>query len=77
MTDPTPTPGQTSAPGPTPTPGQTPAPGPAPTPASVAGDVPVETWRAGLAEAKEAPAAERHEHLSALLDELDSQVGSL
>lgn len=59
----------------------TPAPGPRPatpaTPASVAGDVPVETWRAGLAETEEAPAAERHEHLSALLDELDSQVGSL
>ncbi|MGO2035849.1 MAG: hypothetical protein ACTH2U_05165 [Brevibacterium sp.] len=71
MTDPTPTPG------PTPTPAQTPTPGPTPTPASVAGDVPVETWRADLAEAKEAPAAERHEHLSALLDELDSQVGSL
>lgn len=68
MTDPTPAPAPAPAP--------TPAPAP-PTPASVAGDVPVETWRASLAEAGEAPAADRHEHLSALLDELDSQVGSL
>lgn len=59
----------------TPTPG--PAPTPAPTPASVSGDVPVETWRASLAEAKEAPATERHEHLNSLLNDLDAQVGSL
>ena len=48
-----------------------------PTPASVSGDVPVEIWRASLAEAKEAPAAERHEHLNSLLNDLDAQVGSL
>ncbi|AMT94230.1 hypothetical protein A2T55_10950 [Brevibacterium linens] len=48
-----------------------------PTPASVSGDVPVETWRASLAEAKEAPAAERHELLNSLLSDLDAQVGSL
>jgi hypothetical protein len=39
--------------------------------------VPVETWRASLAEAKEAPAAERHELLNSLLADLDAQVGSL
>lgn len=50
---------------------------PAPTPASVSGDVPVENWRSRLAEAEGAPAAERHEHLGALLDDLDEQVGSL
>ena len=50
---------------------------PAPTPASVSGDVPVENWRSRLTEAKETPAAERHEHLGALLDALDEQVGSL
>jgi hypothetical protein len=50
---------------------------PAPTPASVSGDVPVEAWRSRLAETKEAPAAERHERLGALLDDLDAQVGSL
>lgn len=68
---------QTPTPGPTP--GRIPTPGTpsAPTPASVSGDVPVETWRAGLAEAKEAPAAERHEHLNSLLNDLDAQVGSL
>ena len=48
-----------------------------PTPASVSGDVPVEIWRASLAEAKEAPAAERHELLNSLLSDLDAQVGSL
>jgi hypothetical protein len=52
-------------------------PNPAPTPNSVSGDVPVETWRSHLGEAKEMHAAERHDHLGALLDELDSQVGSL
>jgi hypothetical protein len=56
---------------------QTPNPAPTPTPNSVSGDVPVETWRSHLGEAKEMPAAERHDHLGALLDELDSQVGSL
>lgn len=68
---------QTPTPGPTP--GTIPTPGTpsAPTPASVSGDVPVETWRASLAEAKEAPAAERHEHLNSLLNDLDAQVGSL
>ncbi|SDS53097.1 hypothetical protein SAMN04489752_1916 [Brevibacterium siliguriense] len=58
---------------------ETPTPGPtsSPTPASVSGDVPVENWRASLAEAREAPAAERHEHLNSLLGDLDAQVGSL
>lgn len=69
------------SPRPTPTPGTNPgtnsAPTPAPTPASVSGDVPVETWRAGLAAAREAPAAERHGQLNSLLDDLDAQVGSL
>src|SRR5699024_9645745 len=50
---------------------------PAPTPASIGGDVPVENWRSRLAEAEAAAAAERHEHLGALLDALDEQVGSL
>ena len=50
---------------------------PAPTPAALNADVPVEAWRTRLAEAKEAPAAERHERLGALLDDLDTQVGSL
>ncbi|MGO3070992.1 hypothetical protein [Brevibacterium linens] len=68
-------------PRPTPTPGTNSGPNPgttsAPTPASVSGDVPVETWRAGLAAAREAPAAERHGQLNSLLDDLDAQVGSL
>ena len=55
----------------------TPTPTPTPTPASLSGDVPVDGWRAHLAETKDAPAAQRHERLGALLDELDSQVGSL
>ncbi|UVI34697.1 hypothetical protein [Brevibacterium spongiae] len=55
----------------------TPTPTPTPTPASVSGDVPVDSWRTHLAETKDAPAAQRHERLGALLDELDSQVGSL
>jgi hypothetical protein len=59
------------------TPNPAPKSGPVPTPNSVSGDVPVETWRSHLGEAKEMPAAERHDHLGALLDELDSQVGSL
>src|SRR5699024_2183251 len=50
---------------------------PAPTPASIGGDVPVENWRSRLAEAEGTAAAERHEHLGALLDALDEQVGSL
>ncbi|MGC3022983.1 hypothetical protein [Brevibacterium sp. FAM 24630] len=50
---------------------------PTPTPASLSGDVPVDGWRAHLAETKDAPAAQRHERLGVLLDELDSQVGSL
>ncbi|PCC16940.1 hypothetical protein [Brevibacterium aurantiacum] len=54
-----------------------PTPAPAPTPASVNGDVPVEAWRRDLEQIGEAPSAERHEHLSALLDDLDSQVSSL
>lgn len=72
MTEPT----ENSAPAPTP---QVPTPGPrpTPTPASLQGDVPVESWRARLAEAKDAPSAERHEHLAELLNELDSQVSSL
>ena len=72
---------QTPTPGPTPgtNPGtnSTPCPGSAPTPASVSGDVPIETWRSSLAEAKEAPAAARHELLNSLLGDLDAQVGSL
>lgn len=72
---------QTPTPSPTPgtNPGtnSTPGPGSAPTPASVSGDVPIETWRSSLAEAKEAPAAERHELLNSLLADLDAQVGSL
>lgn len=72
---------QTPTTGPTPgtNPGtnSTPGPGSAPTPASVSGDVPIETWRSSLAEAKEAPAAERHELLNSLLGDLDAQVGSL
>jgi hypothetical protein len=72
---------QTPTTGPTPgtNPGtnSTPGPGSAPTPASVSGDVPIETWRSSLAEAKEAPAAERHELLNSLLADLDAQVGSL
>ncbi|AZL13387.1 hypothetical protein CXR25_11615 [Brevibacterium aurantiacum] len=54
-----------------------PTPAPAPTPASVNGDVPVEAWRRDLEQIGEAPSAERHEQLSALLDDLDSQVSSL
>ncbi|MGC2941061.1 MULTISPECIES: hypothetical protein [unclassified Brevibacterium] len=57
--------------------GPNPTANPGPTPASVSGDVPVEAWRASLAEAKEAPAAQRHEHLNSLLGDLDAQVGSL
>lgn len=49
----------------------------APTPASVNGDVPVENWRRDLEQISEAPSTERHELLSALLDDLDSQVSSL
>ena len=71
----TPTPSPT--PGPNPGTNSTPGPGSAPTPASVSGDVPIETWRSSLAEAKEAPAAERHELLNSLLGDLDAQVGSL
>jgi len=71
----TPTPSPT--PGPNPGTNSTPGPGSAPTPASVSGDVPIETWRSSLAEAKEAPAAERHELLNSLLADLDAQVGSL
>lgn len=73
MTEPTPNPSST----PTPDPASSSTPTPAPTPASVQGDVPIEAWRARLAEAKSAPSAERHEHLNELLNELDSQVGSL
>lgn len=71
----TPTPGPNSTP--TPGPNSTPGPASAPTPASVSGDVPIETWRSSLDEAKEAPAAERHELLNSLLGDLDAQVGSL
>ena len=71
------TPRPTPTPGPPPTPGPNPSANIAPTPASVSGDVPVEIWRASLAEAKEAPAAERHELLNSLLSDLDAQVGSL
>ena len=66
---PTPTPGPNHVPNPGATPG--------PTPASVSGDVPVEAWRTSLAEAKAAPAAERHVRLNSLLGDLDAQVGSL
>ena len=68
---------QTPTPGTNPGTNSTPGPGSAPTPASVSGDVPIETWRSSLAEAKEAPAAERHELLNSLLGDLDAQVGSL
>ncbi|GAA1953185.1 hypothetical protein GCM10009689_37900 [Brevibacterium antiquum] len=73
-----PTPAPTpSAPTPAPTPSApTPAPTP-PNPASVNGDVPVENWRRDLEQIDQAPSAERHALLSALLDELDSQVSSL
>lgn len=60
----------------TPTPGNRPTPG-APTPGSVNKEVPAEAWKRGLAETAEAPAAERHTALSALLDDLETQVGSL
>ena len=50
---------------------------PAPTPGSVNKEVPAEAWKRGLAETAEAPAAERHTALSALLDDLETQVGSL
>lgn len=53
------------------------APAPAPTPASANGDVPVENWRRDLEQIDQAPSAERHGLLSALLDDLDSQVSSL
>lgn len=49
----------------------------APTPASVNGDVPVENWRRDLEQISEAQSTERHELLSALLDDLDSEVSSL
>ncbi|WP_278373454.1 hypothetical protein [Brevibacterium casei] len=80
MTD-TPTPGSRPTPG-APTPGNQPTPGaptpaPAPTPGSVNKEVPAEAWKRDLAEAAEAPAAERHTALSALLDDLETQVGSL
>ncbi|MCF2572839.1 hypothetical protein [Brevibacterium sp. UCMA 11754] len=52
-------------------------PTPAPTPASANGDVPVENWRRDLEQIDQAPSAERHELLSALLDDLDSKVSSL
>lgn len=58
------------APAPAPTP-------PAPTPASANGDVPVENWRRDLEQIDQAPSAERHGLLSALLDDLDSKVSSL
>ncbi|WP_240372287.1 hypothetical protein [Brevibacterium zhoupengii] len=48
-----------------------------PTPASVNGDVPVEAWRRDLEQIGETSSAERHEQLSTLLDDLDSQVSSL
>ncbi|MCT1766536.1 hypothetical protein M3B92_10465 [Brevibacterium casei] len=80
MTD-TPTPGNRPTPG-APTPGNQPTPGAptpgnTPTPGSVNKEVPAEAWKRGLAETAEAPAAERHTALSALLDDLETQVGSL
>ncbi|EKU45962.1 hypothetical protein [Brevibacterium casei] len=71
MTD-APTPGNRPTPG-----APTPAPAPAPTPGSVNKEVPAEAWKRGLAETAEAPANERHTALSALLDDLETQVGSL
>ncbi|GAA0037126.1 hypothetical protein [Brevibacterium metallidurans] len=54
------------------------APGtPVPTPGSANKDVPAEAWKRDLATAAEAPAADRHTTISALLDDLDAQVGSL
>ncbi|MGJ7558939.1 hypothetical protein [Brevibacterium casei] len=73
MTD-APTPGNRPTPG-APTPVNRPT--PAPTPGSVNKAVPAEAWKRGLAETAEAPAAERHTALSALLDDLETQVGSL
>lgn len=48
-----------------------------PTPASVNAAVPIETWRRELEHVKETPSNHRHELLSTLLDDLDSQVSSL
>lgn len=50
---------------------------PVPTPGSANKDVPAEAWKRDLATAAEAPAADRHTTISALLDDLDAQVGSL
>lgn len=69
----TPNPAPAAAPSPAPTP----TPSPAPTPSTLARDVPAEQWKRDLAEASAAPAAERHTAISALLDDLDSRVGSL
>ena len=85
MTEPTPGPQHSAAPTqpsqPTPTSSQptptSPNQSAAPTPASVNGDVPVETWRRSLEQINAAPSAERHQLLSTLLDDLDSQVSSL
>ena len=85
MTD-APTPGNVPTPGNRPTPGNTATPGAqtpaspkptAPTPGSVNKDVPAEAWKRDLAEAADAPAADRHTAISALLDDLDAQVGNL
>lgn len=54
-----------------------PTPGNVPTPGSVNKDVPAEAWKRDLAEAADAPAADRHTAISALLDDLDAQVGNL
>lgn len=48
-----------------------------PTPGSANKDVPAEAWKRDLAAAADAPAADRHTAISALLDDLDTQVGSL
>ena len=50
---------------------------PVPTPGSANKDVPAEVWKRDLAAAADAPAADRHTAISALLDDLDTQVGSL
>ena len=50
---------------------------PVPTPGSASKDVPAEAWKQDLAAAADAPAADRHTAISALLDDLDTQVGSL
>ncbi len=48
-----------------------------PSPAALGGDVPGEKWRRELDALTGVPTRDRHERISALLDDLDAQVGSL